>query len=175
MDFMKSRMKIGKPRVGQKCRQLSGGNPCQDFFNCFCPFSLCNSSASNNMKAEAGLRITKGNLESVVPNPTPDISFSVGLEEDEELAVYQLLYCAFTVLCPSWGRKKKLVTGNVPENQLPPFLSPSLHSCTLPFHSILPISLSPSIPPLAISLPLSHQFPRPLLLSLKAQCNFPVC
>lgn len=95
---MKSRMKIGKPTVGQKCRQQSGGSPCQDFFNRFCPFSPCNSSASSNMKAEAGLRITKGNLESVVPNPTPDISFSVGLGEDEELAVYQLLYCALSQL-----------------------------------------------------------------------------
>lgn len=65
-----------------------------------------------------------------------------------------------TVFCPSWGKKKTLVTGNVPENQLLPFLSPSLHSCTLPFHSILPI-------PLPISLPLSHQFPLPLFLLSK--------
>lgn len=100
---MKSRMKIGKPRVGQKCRQHSGGNLCQDLFNCFCPFIPCNSFASNNMKAEAGLRITKGNLESVVLNPSPDISFSVGLEENEILAFYQLLYCVLSQL----GEKKK--------------------------------------------------------------------
>lgn len=159
MDFMKSRRKTGKPRVGQKCRQRSGGEPMSGLLQLFLPLQPMQLIRQQQREGRGWVRITKGNLETVVPNPIPDISFSVGLEEDEELAFYQLLYCALSQL------GEKIVTGHVPENQLPPFLL--LPSLLLPS---LPLS-SPSLP---ISLSLSHQFSLPLFLSLKAHCNFPV-